>query len=173
MRLNLIVPKLSCYSLSRPRALKQLLSIASIASLLVSCANNSGSPAAFVEMLDCTLNQLGSLHIHKNRDDRNVTVITNYDPRDPDHKAAIARGTKNYGVSRQLVTGRGATANDTTHEVELFLLKESLGEAKNESVILRLNPQGGRLVMLARSNPGITGGQGLERILDQGACRKR
>lgn len=139
-----------------------------IGSALVACGSHSSGEVAFVDMLDCTLERYGTLHIHKNREDKNVTVITDYNPKDPDHKAAIARGSKSYGSIRRSTSG-----NRPDIDVDLFLLKESFGERSNETVTFRFEPGGGRLLVLARTSAGMGWGQDRERSLDQGYCQKR
>ena len=138
-----------------------------IGTILAACGGRSGEEVAYVDMLDCTLEQFGALHIHKNREDKSVTVITNYDPGDPDHREAVAKGRKSYGVVRRSSTG------STALDVELFLIKESFGGRSNETVTFRFEPEGGPIAVVGRTTGGGAGAQASERDLDRGVCQKR
>ena len=149
--------------------------IGAIATGLLGCGSPSGETYRFVDMLDCKLNRLGHLHVHKSREDNKATIITNYDPSAPDHKAAIHKGTKSVGTLRSVREEKPSNndSNDSRYEVELFLKRDSFGENQDESVAFRFEPSGGRVVVLGRSGPGMGWGQSRERQLDEGFCLKR
>ena len=56
--------------------------------------------------------------------------------------------------------------------MELFLKRDSFGEAQDENVIFRFAANGERVVVVGRSNKGL-GWSNRERLLDEGFCLKR
>lgn len=164
---------------------------------LVGCGTNPRQHYSEVLMLDCRMNRLGWVHVHKNLNETKATVFTRYRHNAKDHNLAIRNARSSSGTLRLSPkpgsSGPGAAeaaelalpvagigldpVAETPHtvrpvEVELFLKGDDFGEKPKETVVFRFSEDQRDVRLIGISYPGMGWGQAQERTLDEGLCHQ-